>query len=163
MFRSSSRASAASAGAQGGYSALCEYLLEKFARDFGRPVPKLSSNALETLQRWKWPGNIRELENWIARIVIFGTDEIIGLDFRRHLVLGVACATKTSPSTPRECGTYETAGAPMNYRTGDFGIDQTISKHVNDQEVTNRGHVAPTEKKRDETGINSGINILRTV
>ena len=28
---------------------LCEYLLGKFARDFGRPVPHLSSNALEVL------------------------------------------------------------------------------------------------------------------
>jgi DNA-binding NtrC family response regulator len=65
---------------------LCEYLLGRFARDFGKPVPPLSSNVLEAFQRWKWPGNIRELENWIARIVIFGTDEAIGLDFRNKLM-----------------------------------------------------------------------------
>ena len=65
---------------------LCDYLIEKFARDFGRPAPRLSSYALESFQQWKWPGNIRELENWIARIVIFGTDETIGRDFRRQLV-----------------------------------------------------------------------------
>jgi len=64
---------------------LCEYLLEKFARDFGRAVPHLSSPALEAFQRWKWPGNIRELENWIARIVIFGAEEVVGLDFSRQL------------------------------------------------------------------------------
>jgi DNA-binding NtrC family response regulator len=65
---------------------LCEYLLEKFARDFGRPVPRLSSNVLEAFQQWKWPGNIRELENWIARIVIFGAEEVMGLQFSRQLV-----------------------------------------------------------------------------
>jgi DNA-binding NtrC family response regulator len=65
---------------------LCEYLLRKFARDFGRPVPRLSSNALEAFQQWRWPGNIRELENWIARIVIFGAEEVIGLQFSRQLV-----------------------------------------------------------------------------
>jgi two-component system response regulator AtoC len=69
---------------------LCDYLIEKFAREFGRPAPKLSSYALESFQQWKWPGNIRELENWIARIVIFGTDETIGRDFRRQLVDGGA-------------------------------------------------------------------------
>lgn len=65
---------------------LCEYLLGKFAHEFGRPVPVLSSNALETFLQWKWPGNIRELENWIARIVIFGAEEAIGLQFNRQLV-----------------------------------------------------------------------------
>lgn len=64
---------------------LCEYLVQKFARDFGRPVPRLSPYVLRIFERWNWPGNIRELENWIARIVIFGTEEAIGLEFRRQL------------------------------------------------------------------------------
>ena len=64
---------------------LCEYLLGKFSRDFGRTVPPLSSRAVEALQQWKWPGNIRELENWIARIVIFGVEDVVGLEFRRQL------------------------------------------------------------------------------
>lgn len=67
---------------------LCEYLLGKFASDFGRPVPHLSSHAVEALQQWKWPGNIRELENWIARIVIFGAEEVVGFEFRRQLTAG---------------------------------------------------------------------------
>ncbi len=65
---------------------LCEYLVEKFAQDFRRPVPSLSPDVLRAFQQWNWPGNIRELENWIARIVIFGTEEAIGLEFRRQLV-----------------------------------------------------------------------------
>lgn len=65
---------------------LCEYLLEKFARDFDRPVPRLSSEALDAFRQWKWPGNVRELENWIARIVIFGAEEVVGLEFSRQLV-----------------------------------------------------------------------------
>ena len=69
---------------------LCEYLLGRFAHDFNKPIPRLSSNALEAFQRWKWPGNIRELENWIARIVIFGTDEAIGLDFKSKLAVSGA-------------------------------------------------------------------------
>ena len=67
---------------------LCDYLLEKFARDFGRPVPHLSSEALDVFLQWKWPGNVRELENWIARIVIFGAEEVVGLEFSRQLVAG---------------------------------------------------------------------------
>jgi DNA-binding NtrC family response regulator len=64
---------------------LCRYLGEKFARNFGRPVPRFSPAVLDALQKWDWPGNIRELENWTARIVIFGTEEAIGLEFSRQL------------------------------------------------------------------------------
>jgi len=64
---------------------LCQYLLDKFARSFGRPVPRLSPYVLESFKQWDWPGNIRELENWIARIVIFGTEEAIGLEFSRQM------------------------------------------------------------------------------
>jgi transcriptional regulator with PAS, ATPase and Fis domain len=64
---------------------LCEYLLEKMARNFKKPAPKLSDTALRLLQQWKWPGNMRELENWIARIIIFGTEEVLGLEFSEQL------------------------------------------------------------------------------
>jgi two-component system response regulator AtoC len=73
---------------------LCEYLVEKFARSFRRPVPCLSSFVLKDFQQWDWPGNIRELENWIARIVIFGTEEAIGLEFRRQLAASEASSRK---------------------------------------------------------------------
>ena len=63
---------------------LCEYLLEKFARNFGQPVPRLSSYVLGVFQQREWPGNIRELENWIARIVIFGSEEAVGHEHGRE-------------------------------------------------------------------------------
>ena len=63
---------------------LCEYLVDKFARNFGRTAPRLKPQVLEAFQQWNWPGNIRELENWIARIVIFGTEEAMGHEFRRQ-------------------------------------------------------------------------------
>jgi transcriptional regulator with PAS, ATPase and Fis domain len=67
---------------------LCEYLIEKFAQNFGRPAPRLSASVLRSFQRWNWLGNIRELENWIARIVIFGTEEAIGSEFGLPMASG---------------------------------------------------------------------------
>jgi DNA-binding NtrC family response regulator len=83
---------------------LCEYLLEKFARNFGRPAPHLSSVVLDAFQRWDWPGNIRELENWIARIVIFGTEEAIGLEFSRQLAAWVAPVQRRHRATNLKMG-----------------------------------------------------------
>ncbi len=68
--------------------ALCGYLLENCARNFGRPIPQLSAAVLEEFERRKWPGNVRELENWIARIVVFGTEEAVRMEFKRHMGTG---------------------------------------------------------------------------
>jgi len=64
---------------------ICNYLLEKLGRSYGKPTLLLSESALEILRQWRWPGNMRELENWIARIVVFGTEEVLGLEFTRQL------------------------------------------------------------------------------
>ena len=53
---------------------LVEFLLRKDASLIGRPQPSLSSQALQTLQEYSWPGNIRELENIVKRIVVLGND-----------------------------------------------------------------------------------------
>jgi two-component system, NtrC family, response regulator AtoC len=63
---------------------LCEFMAEKFARSFNRPVPRLSPVVLELFAEWNWPGNIRELENWIARIVVLGTEEAMAAGRHRQ-------------------------------------------------------------------------------
>jgi transcriptional regulator with PAS, ATPase and Fis domain len=65
--------------------AICEYLLGKLAKEFGKETPQLSPAALHLLKQWNWPGNLRELENWIARIVVFGTEEVLGFELVRKL------------------------------------------------------------------------------
>jgi two-component system response regulator PilR (NtrC family) len=46
---------------------LVNHFLEQFARESGSTTPHLSDNALATLQRHPFPGNIRELENTLER------------------------------------------------------------------------------------------------
>ncbi len=52
---------------------LCEHFLRKHHRGKGRP-PGLSTEALAAFQRYAWPGNIRELENEIERLLVLGGD-----------------------------------------------------------------------------------------
>ncbi len=51
-------------------SVLVEYFVEKFARRLNRPALVIPPSTLAALERWHWPGNIRELENLIERGVI---------------------------------------------------------------------------------------------
>ncbi|HEX5423776.1 MAG TPA: sigma-54 dependent transcriptional regulator [Candidatus Acidoferrales bacterium] len=48
---------------------LVDFFLQKYAKEMGKPAPKISSQALELLVDFHWPGNIRELENIIQRAV----------------------------------------------------------------------------------------------
>jgi formate hydrogenlyase transcriptional activator len=54
----------------GDVPALARYFVERSARRLGRPVPAIPAAVIRTLQAWQWPGNIRELENVIERVVI---------------------------------------------------------------------------------------------
>ena len=54
---------------------LAEYLREQFNRRFQREAPPLSKETLHLLQQRDWPGNIRELENCLARYVALGSEE----------------------------------------------------------------------------------------
>jgi two-component system, NtrC family, response regulator AtoC len=55
---------------------LAEYFLQKYAMEFQRPQRALSAQAREKFQEHTWPGNIRELENTIKKIVALGDERL---------------------------------------------------------------------------------------
>lgn len=52
---------------------LAEHFLARAARDGGNPR-RLSASALEVVRQYRWPGNVRQLENVIRRLVITGQE-----------------------------------------------------------------------------------------
>lgn len=51
--------------------ALCDRLIQKINRDYGRNVEGVTQAALLQLMGYDWPGNVRELENILGRAIIF--------------------------------------------------------------------------------------------
>jgi transcriptional regulator with PAS, ATPase and Fis domain len=54
---------------------LSQYFLNFYRTKYGKPIPSLSFATLSALKSYEWPGNIRELENVIKRIVLLGEEE----------------------------------------------------------------------------------------
>jgi DNA-binding NtrC family response regulator len=52
---------------------LAQYLVEKYARTHGKPITGISEDVLDLLQRYGYPGNVRELENIINGAVLVET------------------------------------------------------------------------------------------
>jgi formate hydrogenlyase transcriptional activator len=50
--------------------ALVEHFVSKFSREMNKPIESIPTEVMEVLERHDWPGNIRELENFIKRAVI---------------------------------------------------------------------------------------------
>ncbi len=59
---------------------LVNYFLEYYNRKYNCRAKLLSTELLTVLQKYHWPGNIRELENLIKRYVILGSEEVISSD-----------------------------------------------------------------------------------
>jgi len=56
---------------------LVRHFAEKFAGELGKAAPRFSEKALEAIQNYAWPGNARELENMIQRIVVMSDDQTV--------------------------------------------------------------------------------------
>ena len=58
---------------------LVEHFLRKYAPAFGKKITGVSTEVLEVLAQYPFPGNVRELGNIIERAVALGDDRVIGL------------------------------------------------------------------------------------
>src|ERR1700675_1688309 len=63
---------------------LVVYFLEYYNRKYNCRARALSADLMTALQKYHWPGNIRELENLIKRYVILGNEEVISSDLVSH-------------------------------------------------------------------------------
>jgi DNA-binding NtrC family response regulator len=64
----------------GDVAALAQFFLDRHTRDAKRPGMALSPAALDALLAYPWPGNIRELDNVIARAVVLSPKDTIEPD-----------------------------------------------------------------------------------
>jgi two-component system response regulator PilR (NtrC family) len=62
---------------EGDLSLLGQYFLQKYSNELGKDVRKISAYALDILEQYPFPGNVRELENIIERSVALETSNIV--------------------------------------------------------------------------------------
>ena len=56
---------------------LAQHFLDKYCREMGKKISKMSSYAINMLNKYDFPGNIRELENLLERSVALSTTNIL--------------------------------------------------------------------------------------
>ncbi|MGI9134989.1 MAG: sigma-54-dependent transcriptional regulator [Rhodoferax sp.] len=66
---------------------LAQRLLETSSRSLGKPVSGFSSEALACIAAYHWPGNVRQLQNEILRMVALTHSAVLGADLLSPQVL----------------------------------------------------------------------------
>ncbi|MFP3929023.1 MAG: sigma 54-interacting transcriptional regulator [Desulfobacteraceae bacterium] len=126
---------------------LADYFLEKYSREYGKDIRRISTPAIDALMQYHWPGNVRELENCIERAVLLCEDKVIhsyhlpptlqtaeetGTQqaqslkeaverFERELLID---ALKTSRGNMRQAARgLKTTERIFGYKAGKYGID----------------------------------------
>jgi two-component system, NtrC family, response regulator AtoC len=87
---------------RGEISHLTDFFIDRYARRYNRPVRQLSDQLLKLFQTYEWPGNIRELENMIKRIVILQDESLVVREMTRTLrpARAFAAAGVGAPASP---------------------------------------------------------------
>jgi Nif-specific regulatory protein len=56
---------------------LADHFLEKFSREHGKVIKRISTPAIDMLMSYHWPGNVRELENALERSILVCDGQVI--------------------------------------------------------------------------------------
>ncbi|MFB3814039.1 MAG: sigma 54-interacting transcriptional regulator [Terriglobales bacterium] len=58
---------------------LVRFFTQKYARRMGKQIRDIPAQAMQALVNWHWPGNIREMENFIERAVILSLGPMLNV------------------------------------------------------------------------------------
>ena len=62
---------------KGDLKVLAQHFLDKYSKEMGKEIKKLSSYAVDLMNKYDFPGNVRELENLMERSVALSSTNII--------------------------------------------------------------------------------------
>jgi formate hydrogenlyase transcriptional activator len=131
---------------------LVEHFVRKYSARFKRPIELIPDEVMEALKTHDWPGNIRELQNFIERALVFSPGSVLRLpladlkrltkqpstvssrtlaDAEREFILGVL--TETNGKIGGQSGAARRLGLPRTtlvYRMRRLGIETCRSRRA---------------------------------
>jgi Nif-specific regulatory protein len=149
---------------------LADHFLEKFSREHGKVIKRISTPAIDMLMAYHWPGNVREMENALERAVLVcdaavihghhlppslqtadssGTVTRVALKdavagYERDLILDALKTTRGNRA--KAARLLDTTERILNYKVRGYGIDV---RRFKTPEVGRRGPSDAAESPRD--------------
>jgi len=119
---------------------IAKYFLAKFAEEYGVKVKGFSPNAVISIKKYPWPGNIRQLENHIKKAVVLAEKALLGpedLDLTADVLPAIVALAAAKENFQRQY-INEVLALNNGNRTKtarDLGVDpRTIFRHLEREE-----------------------------
>ena len=132
---------------------LVSYFAQKFAKQMQKQIESVPSAVMKGLTGWEWPGNIRELENFIERAVILTRGKALEVPLTELQKIETEAATETVVSK-----TKRTARGASNSRpdisAGAEEYQRKQRKEIIQALTTCKGRIGGADGAASRLGIN---------
>ncbi len=79
---------------------LTDFFIARYTRKYNRPLKPLSDELRQLFLVYDWPGNIRELENMIKRIVVLQDEQLVIAEIQQSVQKAAAAAQAVPAQVP---------------------------------------------------------------
>jgi len=121
---------------------LIDFFIARYGRKYNRPARPLSEPLRQLFLQYDWPGNIRELENMIKRVVILQDEQLVFREIERNMERAAAIA-----ATPAVAAAAAAAAAPVGVSAGVDGFGASLPSPPGGPHAS-----APPGRDADENG-----------
>ncbi len=98
---------------------LIDFFLDRYSKTFRRNPKPLSREVTRLMQRYDWPGNIRQLENMIRGYVLIGSEEALAADLAPPL-----------PASPAKLNTEIDLSSPISLKEITKAATQDLERQI---------------------------------
>jgi DNA-binding NtrC family response regulator len=97
---------------------LTDFFVARYSRKYNRPLNPISEELRQLFLQYDWPGNIRELENMVKRVVILQDEHLVIREIQRNMqrhaaaqvAIAVPAAVAAAAAVPVPAGVGALAG-----------------------------------------------------
>ena len=135
---------------------LAKWFLGRAIRELSSKVKGFSPQALVAIKRYRWPGNIRQLENRIKKAVVLAEKPLISpddLELRPEQLEPILPLLQARDDWQKRYinEVLERNGGNRTKTAKDLGVDpRTIFRHLERMEAEKRGETLPPDETLDE-------------
>jgi formate hydrogenlyase transcriptional activator len=139
---------------------LVSFFAQKFAKQLQKQIESVPSVAMKALTAWEWPGNIRELENFIERAVILTRGEALEAPLTELRKTETATAADASVDKKNRTARKATSSLP-NVNAGAEEYERKQREEIIDALNECKGRVGGSDGAATRLGINRTTLLYR--